>query len=48
MDPTSVNLLSSNQETFRQLIQELKTPGMDQTKRDEILEQMQRLLKSSD
>jgi len=48
MDPTSVNMLSSNQETFCQLIQELKTPGLGQTKHDEILEQMQSLLEGSD
>ena len=48
MDPTSANLLVSNQETFRQLIQELKTPGLDQTRHDEILEQMQSLLENSE
>jgi site-specific recombinase XerD len=46
MDPTSANLLVSNQETFRQLILELKTPGLDQTRHAEILEQMQSLLES--
>jgi site-specific recombinase XerD len=29
MDPTSTNLLVSHQDTFRQLILELKTPGLD-------------------
>jgi site-specific recombinase XerD len=48
LDPTSANLLISNQETFRQLIQELKTPGLNQKRHDEILEQMQSLLKDSD
>lgn len=48
MDPTSANLLVSNQETFRQLIQELKTPGLDQTRHDEILDQMQVLLENTD
>jgi hypothetical protein len=48
MDPTSANLLLSNQKTFRQLIQELKTPDQDQTRHDEILEQMQSLLESSE
>jgi hypothetical protein len=48
MDPTSANLLSSNQETFRQLIEKLKTPGLDQTRYDEILEQMQCLLENTD
>lgn len=48
LDPTSANLLSSNQETFRQLIEKLKTPGLDQTRYDEILEQMQCLLENTD
>lgn len=47
VDPTSTNLLSSNQERFRQLINELKTPGLDQTRYDEILEQMQCLLENT-
>jgi integrase/recombinase XerC len=47
MDPTSANLLVSNQETFRQLIQELKNLGLDQTRHDEILAQMQSLLEDS-
>lgn len=46
MDPTSANLLVSNQETFRQLIQELKNPDLEQTRLDDILEQMQSLLES--
>ncbi len=48
MDPTSANLLVSNQETFLQLILELKTPGLEQTRHDEILEQMQSLLENND
>lgn len=47
LDPNSVNLLVSNQDAFRQLIQELKTPGLDQTRHAEILEQMQSLLEDS-
>jgi hypothetical protein len=47
MDPTSANLLLPNQEIFRQLIQELKTPCLDQNRQAEILEQMQSLLESS-
>ncbi len=47
LDPSSANLLVSNQDIFRQLIQELKTPGLDQTRHDEILEQMHSLLESS-
>lgn len=47
MDPSSADLLVSNQETFRQLIQELKTPGLDQKRHAEILEQMQSLLEDS-
>ncbi len=47
LDPTSANLLVSHQETFRQLIQELKSPGLDQIRHDEILKQMQSLLESS-
>lgn len=48
VDPTSTNLLSSNQERFRHLIQELKTPGLDPTRHDEVLEQMQCLLENTD
>ncbi len=48
MDPTSANLLVSHQETFRQLIQELKNPSLDQTRHAEILAQMQSLLESSE
>ena len=48
MDPASAKLLVSNQETFRLLIQELKTPGLDQTRHDEILDQMQHLLETDD
>ena len=47
LDPSSANLLVSNQDIFRQLIQELKTPDLDQTRHDEILEQMHSLLESS-
>jgi len=46
MDPTSANLLVSNQETFRLLIQELKNPDLEQSRLDVILEQMQSLLES--
>lgn len=48
LDSTSANLLSSFQERFRQLINELKTPGLDQTRYDEILDQMQGLLENTD
>ena len=41
-------LASSHQDTLRQLVKELKTPGLDPTRRDEILDQMQRLLKNND
>jgi site-specific recombinase XerD len=49
LDPTSENLptnglASSHQDTLRQLVEELKTPGLELTRRDEILDQMQRLL----
>jgi len=48
MDPTSANLLVSHQDTFRQLILELKTPDLNPTRHDEILDQMQRLLETDD
>ncbi len=53
LDPSSKNLptnglASSHQDTLRQLVKELKTPGLDPTRRDEILDQMQRLLKNND
>jgi len=47
LDPSSVNLLVSNQDIFRQLIQELKNLGLDQNRHDEILAQMQSLLEDS-
>ena len=47
MDPGSADFLVSNQETYHQLIQELRTPGLDQTRHDEILIQMQFLLDDS-
>jgi site-specific recombinase XerD len=47
LDPSSVNLLVSNQDLFRQLIQELKNLGLDQKRHDEILAQMQSLLEDS-
>jgi len=51
--PPSANLSThdvelSHQDTLRQLVKELKTAGLEPTRRDEILEQMQHLLKSSD
>jgi hypothetical protein len=53
LDPSSENLptnglASSHQHTLRQLVEELKTPGLDPTRRDEILDQMQRLLENND
>jgi hypothetical protein len=36
------------QHTLRQLVEELKTPGLEPTRRDEILDQMQRLLENAD
>jgi integrase len=53
LDPSSENLptnglASSHQHTLRQLVKELKTPGLDSTRRDEILDQMQRLLENND
>ena len=49
LDPTSANVPThdlelSHQDTLRQLVKELKTPGLEPTRHDEILEQMQRLL----
>ena len=49
LDPTSENiptnrLASSQQDTLRQLVKELKSPGLEPTRRNEILDQMQRLL----
>jgi acetyl/propionyl-CoA carboxylase alpha subunit len=38
----------SQQRKLRQLVEELKTPGLDPTRRDEILDQMQRLLENND
>ena len=53
MDPPSDNLhtsdlVSSHQDMLRELVQELKTLEPISTRRDEILTQMQHLLKSSD
>ena len=53
LDLTSENqpmkgLASTQQDTFRQLVKELKTPGLEPTSRDEILDQMQRLLGGAD
>jgi len=36
------------QHTLRQLVEELKTPGLEPTRRDEILDQTQRLLENAD
>jgi len=52
LDPPSANLPSnalelSHQDTLRKMIKELKMPGLEPTRRDEILEQMQQLLESS-
>jgi hypothetical protein len=46
LDPTSEDLptnglMSSHQDTLRQLVEELKTPGLEPTRRDDILDQMQ-------
>ena len=53
LDSTSANLPTHNmelshQDTLRQLVKELKTAGLGLTRRDEILTQMQHLLKNSD
>jgi hypothetical protein len=53
MDPASENLsmsgLAPNQQNIlRQLVEELKTPGLVQSRHDEILDQMQRLLENAD
>ena len=53
LDPTSANLSThyvelSHQDTLRQLVKELKTARLGPTRHDEILTQMQHLLKSSD
>ncbi|MBI9044571.1 MAG: tyrosine-type recombinase/integrase [Anaerolineaceae bacterium] len=45
--PTN-GLASSHQDTLRQLIIELKMPGLESNRRDEILNQMQRLLENGD
>ena len=52
-DPTSVNLStsvlgSSHQNTLRQLVKELKSPGLVQSRHDEILDKMQQLLETED
>jgi hypothetical protein len=46
LDPSSENLsirelTPSIQHTFRQLVEELKTPGLEQSRRDEILDIIQ-------
>jgi hypothetical protein len=53
LDPSSGKLSMSGlglsqQRKLRQLVEELKTPGLDPTRRDEILDQMQRLLENND
>ena len=53
LDPSSENLptnglASYHQHTLRQLVEVLKTPGLEPTRRDEILDQMQRLLENND
>lgn len=53
LDPTSENLAangltSSQQDILQQLVNELKTPGLEPTRRDEILDQMQRMLENND
>ena len=53
LDPTSAylpthNMELSHKDTLRQLVKELTTAGLGLTRRDEILSQMQHLLKSSD
>jgi len=53
LDPPSTNLPSndselSHQDSLRKMVKELKMPGLEPTRRDEILEQMQRLLESAD
>ncbi len=53
LDPSSENLStsvlgSSHQNTLRQLVKELKSPGLVQSRHDEILDQMQRLLETDE
>ena len=53
LDPTSENLSmsilgSSHQNTLRQWVKELKSPGLLQSRHDENLDQMQRLLETDD
>ena len=53
LDPSSENLptnglASSHQDTLRQLIKELKTLGVESTRHDEILNQMQQLLETNE
>jgi len=53
LDPTSENLstsglVSSHQNTLRQMVKELKASGLVQSRHDEILDQMQRLLETDD
>jgi site-specific recombinase XerD len=53
LDSTSENLppnglASSHQHTLRQLVEELKTPGLEPTRHDEILDHLQRLLENDD
>jgi integrase len=53
LDPSSEKLsanglASSQQDTLRQLVEELKTQGLDSTRHDEILNQMQHILGATD
>jgi len=41
-------LAPTQQHTLRQLVEELKTPGLEPNRRDEILDQLQRLLENSE
>jgi hypothetical protein len=53
VDPSSANVPThdvelSQQDTLRKLVKELKMPGLEQPRHDEILEQMQHLLEGVD
>jgi hypothetical protein len=53
LDPTSENLPAnglalSHQDTLRQFVKELKAPGLEQSRHDEILDQIQRLLENAE
>ena len=41
-------LESSDQDTLRLLVKELKNPGLDPTRREKILDRMQQLLKTTE